>query len=174
MCGKKFNFENIISGCFIAGADIKMLDRVKTAEEGASLSKACQVVSGSSSYLLLFPCNKIFAVLKEASSICRRNDSVDKQLSHSLLLHSNTGPLLTMHDPCIPQTLFHADDHIISSISLNQGDMSIRKQTHHRHPILFLMLSSLCHSLSFSFCHSFTYITFLIRFLHPSLTRLFF
>merc|ERR1719419_2145563 len=29
-------------GCFIAGADIKMLDRVKTAEEGASLSKACQ------------------------------------------------------------------------------------------------------------------------------------
>merc|ERR1719193_578269 len=29
-------------GCFIAGADIKMLDRVKTAEEGAALSKACQ------------------------------------------------------------------------------------------------------------------------------------
>merc|ERR1719412_1657115 len=29
-------------GCFIADADIKMLEKVKTAEEGATLSKACQ------------------------------------------------------------------------------------------------------------------------------------
>merc|ERR1712165_269894 len=29
-------------GCFIAGADIKMLEKVKSAEEGATLSKACQ------------------------------------------------------------------------------------------------------------------------------------
>merc|ERR1712126_780197 len=29
-------------GCFIAGADIKMLEKVKTAEEGGTLSKACQ------------------------------------------------------------------------------------------------------------------------------------
>lgn len=96
-------------------------------------------------------------MLKEASSISRRNDNVDKQPSRSLLLHSNTGPLLTMHDPCIPETLFHADDRIISSISLNQGDMSIRKQTHHRHPVPLLLLSSLSFShilpLSFSRFH---------------------
>merc|ERR1712165_505625 len=29
-------------GCFIAGADIKMLEKVKSAEEGGTLSKACQ------------------------------------------------------------------------------------------------------------------------------------
>lgn len=97
----------------------------------------------------------------------RRNDNVDKQLSHSLWLDFNTGPLFTMHDPCIPETLFHADDHIISSISLNQGDMSIRKQTHHRHRVLLPLLSPLCHSLSFSLCHSVTFITFLILSLSP-------
>lgn len=62
-----------------------------------------------------------------------------------------------MHDPCIPETLFHADDRIISSISLNQGDMSVRKQTHHRYPVLLLLLSSLSFShilpLSFSRFH---------------------
>lgn len=95
---------------------------------------------------------------KEASSICRRNDNADKQPSHSLS-HLHTGPVPTMYEPCIPETLFHADDHIISSISPNQGDMSIRKQTHHRHLILLPFLPPLCHSpsinQSLSLCFSF-------------------
>lgn len=60
-------------------------------------------------------------------------------------------------DSCISEILFHAADHIISSIPLNQGDLRFRKQTRHWHPVLLS-----------SFCPLVTFITFLILSLSPS------
>lgn len=73
------------------------------------------------------------------------------------LLHLDTGP--PVRNPCSSDTVFHADDRIISSISVNQKGYEHLKTNlpQKKNPIPFLLLSSLCHSLipllSLSGCH---------------------
>lgn len=127
-----------------------------------SILPSVSYLVGSTSYLLCFHATRYLWC------ICWRNDNVDKQPGKSFMLHLNTAPLFTRHDLWTPETLFHPNDPIISSISLNQGDTSNKTNPPPTSRSSSVVL--VCQSLSFSLRHSLSLC--LIPFLSPSQFRL--
>lgn len=84
------------------------------------------------------------------------------------LLHLDTGP--PVRNPCSSDTVFHADDRIISSISVNQkGYEHLKTNLPQKKKTLFHFSCYLRSAiLLFPFCHSVAAITFLILFPSPS------
>lgn len=84
------------------------------------------------------------------------------------LLHLDTGP--PVRNPCSSDTVFHADDRIISSISVNQKGYEHLKTNLPQKKNKPFHFSCYLRSaiLLFPFCHSVAAITFLILFPSPS------